>query len=415
MNKFLRLAEKSFIVLGLLSFPAILFVLPNTGIVPNVAITFIKYFVWVVSIILTSIFWKSIIITATRNILIFSLTIIVVFSFLWSELSTVTLQHATDVLMMTLFSLYFATRFNLKEQVQLIACNFLIAGIISTIVSIGFPGVGIDHEFHAGAWHGIYSQKNSLGATMLLSSFTFFALPKENSILYKWFGFSFSLLLVILSTSRTSFVLSFLLISIMMFYKNFRWRGKISVIFINIGILILGCVSVFVLSYWVEIVTSLGRDPTFTGRIPLWSAAIPRLIERPFLGYGLGSFWEPGSRYAIKVGQAMGIGGWVPPNAHNGFVDLGIDVGLIGLSIFLISYFKTFATALKRAYATKNSEALWPLGFLILLAMNNITESYLLSRYSLYWILFNTVVFTMNRKTQTTNNPISKKSYSYVT
>ena len=397
MSKSLRFAEKIFIILGLSFFSGVFGVESMGDVLPKAIVTLIRFFVWGMSSILVCIFWKSAIITATRDKLLCILTALVLLSFIWSEFPSFTLSETRDVLMMTSFGLYFATRFNLKEQVQLVACTLLIGSILSTIFALAFPALGIHISDHPGAWKGVYGHKNSLGSMMVLSSLTFFLLPKESSILYKWCGFIFSLILMILSTSKTSLVLSILLLLIIMFYKNFHWKGKISVIFIDIGILILGCVAVLVFTYWVELITGLGKDPTLTGRTPLWGAVLARLMERPLLGYGRGAFWAPKSQYAIEAGQAIGTG-WVPPHGHNGFVDLALDVGLIGFSLFLMSYFTSFARALKRSYATKNLEELWPLGYLTFLAMNNVTESCLLYQANLYWVLFITVCLTTNQK-----------------
>ncbi len=202
----------------------------------------------------------------------------------------------------------------------------------------------------------------------------------------------------------------------MIFYKNFRWRGKVSVIFIDIGILILGCVSLLVSIYWIELLTSLGKDVTLTGRVPLWSYALTRLMERPLLGYGLSAFWAPNSHYAIEAGQRVTGGSWIPPNAHNGLLDLTLDIGLIGGSLFLMTYFTTFIRALKRAYGTKNLEDLWPLAYLTFLAMNNVTESRLVGRYSVNWILYIAVVVTMNQQKQIPKiNNLKNKNYLHVT
>lgn len=396
MNKICRLIESFFIILGLMSFPGILYVLPKIGVAPQEVITFIKYSIWLILITLACIFGKSLIATVSRNISLYLLTALACLSFLWSKFPEFTLSNATEVVIMTLFGLYFATRFSLKEQVELVACTLLIAGLLSTIVALGFPLIGIDQEFHPGAWKGVYGQKNTLGSTMVLSSLTFFALPKENSTLYKWFGFTFSLVLMLLSTSKTCLVVSFLLMLIIIFYKNFKWQGKISVIFLNIVILILACVVVVVLTYWVELITGLGRDPSLTGRTFIWDVMIAKLIEQPLFGYGLNAFWAPNSPYAIEVSQAFGST-WIPPNGHNGLLDLSVDVGLVGLALFLISYFTTFVRSLKLAYASKKSEDIWSLAYLIFLAMNNVTESVLMHEYNPYWVLYTTVVITMSQ------------------
>jgi exopolysaccharide production protein ExoQ len=397
-SKSLRLAEKSFIILGLSFFSGIFGVYSLSLVLPKVVVTLVRFLVWGMSSILICVFWKSTIIILSRNILICILTALAFLSFSWSEFPDFTLFNAKDILMMTSFSLYFAIRFSLKEQVQLIASTFFLGSIISTIFALGYPDIGIHGADglveHLGAWKGIYGHKNVLGSMMVLSSLTFFLLPKENLNLYKWTGVFLSIFLMVLSTSKTSIVLSFVLILIIIFYKNFRWQGKISVIFTNIGILILGCLAVFVLTYWIELLTGLGRDPSLTGRTPIWGYALTRLMERPLLGYGRGAFWAPNSQYAVEAGQA--IGGWIPPHGHNGLVDLALDVGLIGLSLFLISYFTVFLRALKQAYGTKNPEELWSLVYLTFLAMNNVTESCLLYGANLYWVLFITVVFTLN-------------------
>ncbi len=401
MKKTLRLAEKGFIILGL-TFFSVVFDRSLSLVLPEIVITLIRFFIWGTSSILVGVFWKSTIDTIGKNILLCILTALTALSFLWSEFPHYTLLNTKEVLMMTSFGLYFAIRFSLKEQVQLVALTLLIGGLLSTIVAIEFPTIGIHlANDHPGAWKGVYGHKNGLGSMMVLNAITFFSLPKETSILYKWVGFIFSIILILLSTSKTSLVISVLLTSIMVFYKNFRWQGKISVIFIDIGVLILGCVSVLVSTYWVEILTGLGRNPTLTGRTQIWGVALARIIERPLFGYGRGAFWAPNSTYAIEAGQAIGTA-WIPGHAHNGLIELALDVGLIGVALFLIIYFTSFARALKRAYAPKNSEELWPLAYLTFLAMNNVTESLLLRLSTIYWVLFITVVFTLSQKSKFT-------------
>jgi exopolysaccharide production protein ExoQ len=89
---------------------------------------------------------------------------------------------------------------------------------------------------------------------------------------------------------------------------------------------------------------------------------------------------------------------YIPPHAHNGFIELGLDVGLIGLSIFLVSFTIAYVRALKQAYAAKNSEDFWPLAVLLFVALNNVTESYLLRLANIYWVLYITVALSVKKK-----------------
>ncbi len=399
----MKIVEKIFIILGLMTFLGTLYRFSEVGLVPQSLITLIKYSVWASIIIVNCIFLKNNLIAVKQNRLLTILMILVFLSFLWSDFPGFTFKVATEIFFMSLFGLYIAQRCSLKELVEILAFSLLIQAFMSTFFAIFFPVIGIDSEFHSGAWQGVFGQKNALGSVMVLSLFTFLNLPKENSSLYKWFGCIYSLVLILLSTSKTSLVISILLLLIMLFYQQFKWRGKISVILANLGVLTIGCITLVVLTYWIEILTGIGRDPTLTGRTPMWGMMIAKLMERPLLGYGLRAFWAPESPHAIEVSQVLGSG-WIPSGGHNGWLDLSLDIGLIGISFFLLNYLMTFTKVLKLAYGTKKSEYLWPLAYLIYLAMNSVTESYLLTQGNLIWILYITVVVMVNKSSPPNKN-----------
>ncbi len=399
MNIFVRLLEKLFVILALTFFSGVFGQFALGDVIPKFIITLIRFSVWGISTSLVCIFWKDAIFILLRNKILFLLTFLSFISFIWSAAPEFTLSNVRDVMMMTCFGLYFASRFTLKEQVQLIALTLLIGAFLSNIFSLGVPIIGKHGAEHPGAWKGIYGDKNNFGSMMVLSSLAFFTLPKDNSKLYKWGGFIVSWILILLSTSKTSLVIFLLLILLVSFYKNFRWQGKISVIFVDLGILLFGCLSLVIFSYWTELLNSLQRDPTLTGRVPVWSFVISKLMERPLFGYGREAFWAPNSSFAIAAGQTVTSGGWVTPHAHNGFLDIALDVGLIGLLLFLITFVIAFTRSLKQAYAAQYPEELWSLAFLCFLVMNNLTESFLLRGANLYWVLYISTAFTLSQKT----------------
>jgi len=394
---YLKFAEKGLFILGLSFFSGIFSPESMGTILPEIFVSFIRFSLWGIFTFLIVLVWQDAIAIINRNKILFILSVLAYFSFIWSELPDYTLLNARDIWMMTTFALYFAIRFSFKEQIKIITYTLLIGMFMSFIFVYAFPGIGRHWVDHPGAWKGVYGHKNYLGSLMVLSSLAFLSLSKDSLLIYRWGGFALSLFFILLSTSRTSLVLCFLLLSIIIFYKNFRWQGKVSVIFLDLTILFLGCISLLVFTYWVELITGLGRDPTITGRTIIWEVAFNRLMERPFLGYGRGAFWAPKSNYAFEATQAIGTG-WVPPHGHNGFIDTALDIGLIGLLLFFICYFRTFAKALKFGYASNKPEEIWPLAYLIFLIINNITESCLLYQPNIYWVLFITIAFTLSNK-----------------
>ncbi len=396
MKKFLTIAENFFVVLSLTFFTGGL-----TVLVPYSMLTLIRYFIWVTVGIVICIQWKKSLFLVSRNILLCILTLIILLSFIWSLSPVFTLKDLREVLQMTMFALYFAMRFNFKEQVKLIAWTFTIGILLSLFFALVIPSTGIHGADHPGAWKGIYDYKNTFGSMMVLSSLAFFLLPAEKPTyhLYKWTGFGASLVMMVLSTSKSSLVISLFLIFMVWAYRNFQWQGKLSIVYVNIAVLIIGCLATVGLTEWVSIVTGLGKDPTLTGRTIIWDVALTKLQESPLLGFGRGAFWAPGSKYAIAAGRAVAVG-FIPPHAHNGFIDLALDVGLIGLLLFLINFALTYFRALNKAYAAKNPEDAWPLAFLMFLAMNNMTESYLLRLSNIYWVLYITIALSLSQRRQ---------------
>jgi O-antigen ligase len=138
----------------------------------------------------------------------------------------------------------------------------------------------------------------------------------------------------------------------------------------------------------------LGRDATLTGRTPLWGLIWERIKLHPLLGYGYGGFWlqwAPPSGDIWRI--SMRTGGWLPPNGHNGFIDLLAELGFAGLGAFLVSFASNVVRALRLVRESVSAVDLFPLLFLYLLLLTNLTESALVTHNSLLWLLY--IAFTV--------------------
>lgn len=395
----LEIAEKIFVIIGLTFFSggfAVGSTKTSAGIIPESTISIIRYFVWSVSLILICFNYKRALHFASRDIFIWILTAIIYSSSIWSVNPEFSEKFMPEVLQMTSFGLYFATRFSLKQQVRLVAWTFGVGAIISMLVVWRLPAAGLHWHDHPGAWKGIYDYKNTFGSLMVLSSIAFLLMPIDHPKhqRYKWGGFAISLLFIVFSTSKTSLVVSFITIAIILFYQKFTWKGKISVVYLDAVLLFLGSIGTIVIGLWVEILGAMGKDATLTGRTPMWTVALRELMNRPLFGFGRGAFWAEKSKYAIDAGYAVSEG-FVPPHAHNGFIDIMLDVGFVGFFIFLISFAIVYFRSLRLAYASKNLEDMWPLAYLLFLTLNNMMESYLIRLANVYWVLYIATAFSV--------------------
>lgn len=404
MKKLLLFAETCFVIFGLTFFTGGLALGGSedgttSGPVPVIVMTAIRYFIWLVSTLLVMLNAKRAIITVKRDWILWLFIGIVLFSFAWSDFPQWTLLANREVLQMTTFGLYIATRFSLTQQVKLYAMTFAIGGLASAALALGVPSIGKHLVDHPGAWKGIYDYKNTFGSMMVIAMVSFFALPIEHprDRWLKWIGIAGATALILLSTSRTALLLGVAMLAMMTFYRNFRWQGRKSIVLGSLGVLVLGSTVVGVLSNWTELLKAFGRDPTLTGRTYIWSVALDRLWDRPWFGFGRSAFWSPESPYPKAIGYYLSQN-FNAPHAHNGFIEVALDVGLVGLALFLICYVIGFVMALMKAYGSKHPEHLWALGFLTFLALNNVTESYMLRLANIYWVLFVATILTVKQK-----------------
>jgi O-antigen ligase len=99
--------------------------------------------------------------------------------------------------------------------------------------------------------------------------------------------------------------------------------------------------SLYFISDWVfdirSVVASLaGRDATLTGRTDLWKY-LSTVDINWLLGTGYESFWL-GSRFQ----NALALFRWGPTQAHNGYREMYLNLGMLGLSVLTVLLFVSY-------------------------------------------------------------------------
>lgn len=362
----------------------------------------LRYAILLIAVLLMSARWQTTLRTLAKGWLLWAVVGLMIGSFAWSVSPSYTSESLRgEVLPMTAFATYFASRFNIREQMRIIATTLAIGAFLSLFYAIALPSVGrhVGDKFD-GAWKGIYSQKNVFSSVMALTMLVFFILSLANKNaqerLLARCGLLFSILLILLSTSVSGLVVFIALLVIVLGSRLFRWKGRRSVLFLDLGGLILLGSGAFLSVTWQAIVISLGKDPTLSARTHIWAGSIEKIMQQPWLGYGRAAFWVPGNDDAFEIG-ALAAKGFVPSHAHNGYIDVALDIGLIGFSLFALGLIISFGMALHRAYRATEPEDLWPFAFLSLLMIYNMTESLLMLRTSLYWVMYMIIFLSLRR------------------
>lgn len=115
-----------------------------------------------------------------------------------------------------------------------------------------------------------------------------------------------------------------------------------------------------------ELVAALGRDMTLTGRVFIWRDLL-EAGTNPLFGVGYESFWL-GERLAWFVATHE------VNSAHNGYLELYLNLGSLGCILFAAWVLGSFGKA-KRAFASQFSYGQLRLTILFIFLLYNMTES----------------------------------------
>ena len=354
-----------------------------------------QQFVYLTSLLLLIARKKTSARTLIRDPLIWTLPLMAVLSFLWSDFPANSKRRGITIIQTSYFGLYVASRFTVRQQLQMLGWAFGIITVFSFLFCLAFPGTGIEMGANAGSWRGPFAQKNLLARFMVLSAIIFLLLALDNPKYPKvsWGLFGLSVLMILLTGSKTALLLFLTVIMLLPFYKLLRNKDTLIIPVVVLGILIGGSVLIFVTSNWLDILAALGRDPTLSGRTTLWEIAIMKIKQRFWLGYGFQAFWVDGGG-AVPIWQHEG---YKPPHAHNGFVNMGLDLGVLGLILFLLTIISNYLRSIIWLRSSNSMADLFPIFYITFFFMYNHTESTIIEPNSLFWALLVSISLSMKR------------------
>jgi O-antigen ligase len=128
-----------------------------------------------------------------------------------------------------------------------------------------------------------------------------------------------------------------------------------------------------------SLLRALGRDPTLTSRVGIWDIAL-RFAANPLVGAGYNTFWT-GER-VVELQAAVG-GGII--QAHNGYLDVYLNGGLVGLGVLALVLTSGYRR-LKAQVSEGGLDARFRLTILMLALLHNLSEASF-SILSLLWFV----------------------------
>lgn len=337
--------------------------------------------------------------------LLLFLIVLVPLSALWSLSPTRTLAGSVNLLAGTFMGIYLATRFSVREQVWIVALALATAAVLSLVVSVAFPtlGKGVARGT-VEVWSGVYLHKNGLGRYMAIGAAALWTLRYERRlrpVLLVLFGLA--LVLILLANSATSLLTLLLAVGLLPIYRLLRARvgvtrwvavAALALVVITTGVVLLHPAFSRLTDY---VLIQLGRRPdqnSLLVRLALWDYVWQFIGQRPWLGHGFDAFWQNGRTVHIATTNRD----WLVFQAHNGYLELWLQLGLVGLVAMVLHLIGNFRRALRLGRNVPRVESLWTFTYLTILAVFNFTYSALLGQLTVPWTLYVAVTLSMWRQ-----------------
>ena len=328
-------------------------------------------------------FFSSLVILSKRFEKIFSFirsekylslfVLVCLFSALWSDYSLLSIKRSFQLFV--IFLVIIEALVNIDPEILLKQLKIVVSLYVFFNLFAGFRiGAAIDPIFHT--WRGIEVQKNHLAQTSiycLLSSVVFIRFDKSlKPKIYDALLIFVSVFLIYKARSSTAILVLMMIMFVgfifqieSIFSKFGFGRSFLALIFL----FILGFTFIF-LFFSSEIFSLIpgyfGKDMTLSGRIPIWEHTWTEIEKKLLLGYGFATYWIMGHpRLEIF---AEYFEGFKVNQAHNGYLEIMLQLGIVGTIFFLF----LIATYIYRMFKINNNLAILVLVAILTL---NYTES----------------------------------------
>jgi len=291
-------------------------------------------------------------------------------SLFWSADPEESLRQGVVLMTITVYAAYLVLRFSLDELIRLFGTMFAIGAACNMILVLALPLYG---ESPAG-WVGVFYNKNALGFACVIATPVLIAAGRS-AAKWRFFYYFFvpiQVVLLIGSESKTMLVAGAGSVGLMAVYRLFRgrrtFRGAVmlSLFGSSAFTVLFATANIAILARWLD------KDVTLTGRVPLWQDLWPYVFEQPFFGFG---FRAAFGGYFSPMHDLWIMNPWEPRHPHNALYFIVLDLGLVGLTIFLVSYFRSLKRAVHCVNLVPGIIGIWPLTLLSTALLIGITES----------------------------------------
>ncbi len=308
----------------------------------------------------------------------------VVASVAWSIDPMLTLRRGVEFALAGGFGLYLAVRYSAQKQLRIFWVALVLLAAASVAVALALPAMGLDRSAgHLHDWKGVFTQKNACGRMMVIATAVVLAMRRRGALA----AASAALFLLVLgmSGSRGAWALEAVLVAGSALFALLRGAERRTRAAVLLAAVAAGTASLAAL--YVErarLMEALGRNATLSGRTEIWQAVWPFVMQRPWMGWGYAAFWRGWTGPSFDVSAAVHF---LVMHAHNGYLDLWLQTGFVGLVLFALAYGRAWLCAGQWLARGQMEDLLWPVSLLAVIGLYGLDENTVLIPNGIFWVV----------------------------
>jgi O-antigen ligase len=254
---------------------------------------------------------------------------------------------------------------------------------LSVVLFKYFPGFGRAFSMAGSPMvTGVTNQKNSLGMICCVFGFVLVwdlvdarkqhgSTATRAQLLPQWISLAIGLWLLVVSESKTSLV-AFLL-GLAIFFSTYlpiirRSRAlfaKFCIIAVSVGLVVAAVWTTAI----APLLHTMDRDATFTERTKIWQSVLDQHTD-PIIGSGFYGFWLDKGEGVVEA-----FHGTILKSAHDGYLEMYLDGGIIGCALLLFFLLGT-CWRLANAFSHDSAYSRLLFSFAMMCLAMNFSETY---------------------------------------
>jgi hypothetical protein len=246
-----------------------------------------------------------------------------------------------------------------------------------------------DLLFHLGKIQGIVGNSSLLGMAALIGLIVFVVQVLDHSVRRAsgWAWVVVAVALIAITRSATIFLglaaVVIVAVAVLILRRAEAPRPRATAY--AVIVVIVAAAATLAIVFHTQVLHLLGKSSDFTGRTDIWNAVIHLAQQRPAVGWGWVSYWVP---WVAPFDHLIVKGGVQVLHAHNAWLDVWLQLGIVGLVVFgafvLSTLVRAWALAVDRSITVPGVKgtyswlALLPLLVLVAQLIQSLAESRLI-------------------------------------